>query len=310
MNSFLCQAWMLPPDLLDLISFVAPASTASASLTALALNAGSKKAAEWFYLSDASKSQAAHAIKYFEDRTRISLSAKKAPVFCSTILYLQGAALAIQGQAALSPATHADPLDVVSVSSTVTSLLASYPTALGYQGYCIHLFPSPTWRSADPPCEGVPSFPEEDVTAGVSLFSLKCLAAGDFDWRTTASGYRPGGVSALTNMFSIVRPASAASACSREYNSELVTRIFGMVMQLLFTQLMVGPVSAMLTMEVKLVCAGAFEGANCLQFENLADIFFESLNAAQNLAAGIDVDAQCLLFRSNKDPFSLLAQAR
>jgi len=289
---------------LDLLMFLGPASSASAAMTALALNAGSKKAAEWFYLSDSSKSEAAHAIKYFEDMTRISLSAKKTNFFCSTILYLQSAAAAIYKDAALSSASPGAQFLSNSVSSTVSSLLSTYPAAVGYGGYCVQLFPSPIWKEVDPPCEGVPSFPEEDIASGISLFSLKCLAASDFDWRVVSSGYRPGGVSALTTKFASVYPHSSKPACSSQHNWDMVKRIAGMMIQSLFTQLMVGPVSAMLTMETKEVCNGGFESGNCLRFENVADLFFESWNAAQDLAGGLQADTRCLLFRSDVDPFA------
>jgi len=289
---------------LDLFLFLGSASSASAAMTALALTSGSKKAAEWFHLSDSSKSDAAHAIKYFEDKTRISLSAKKKTFFCSTILYLQSAAVAIHKDAAVSSASPGVQLLSDSVSSTVSSLLSTYPAAVGFGGYCIQLFPSPVWKEADPPCEGVPSFPGEDIASGISLFSLKCIAASDFDWRVMSSGYRPGGVSALTAKFASVSPHSSKPVCSSEHNWDMIKRITGMIIQSLFTQLMVGPVSAMLTMEVKEVCNGGFEEGNCLRFENIADLFFESSNAAQDLAGGLQVDMQCLFFRADVDPFA------
>jgi len=303
-NTFRSESASVPADLIDLIAFIAPASSASAAITALALNSGSKKAAEWFYLSDVSKSQAAHAIKHFEDVTRISLSEKKAPFFCATLLYLQGAALAMQRDAELSIATPSLAFNSDSVSSTVSSLLSSYPAAVGYEGYCIQLFPSPTWEEVDPPCEGVGSFPNVDTVAGVALFSLKCLAASDFDWRTISAGYRPGGVSALTAKYSSTSPMSSKPVCSTQHNSDLAKRVVGMTAQSLYTQLMVGPVSAMLSMEVKDICNGGFEDGNCLRFENVADLFFESWNAAEYLAYGLYADTQCLLFRSDVDPFA------
>jgi len=288
---------------LDLLEFLGPASSASAAMTALALNAGSKKAAEWFYLSDSSKSEAAHAIKYFEDKTRISLSVKKTTFFCSTILYLQSAAAAIHKDAALSSASTGSQFMSGSVSSTVSSLLSSYPAAVGYGGYCIQLFPSPLWQEADPPCEGGPNFPEEGIAPGISLFSLKCLAASDFDWRAMSSGSRPGGVSALTAKFASVSPYSSKPVCSSQHNWDMLKGIAGMIIQSLFTQLMVGPVSAMLTMEIREICNGGFEDDNCLRFENIADLFFESWNAAHNLADGLQADVQCLLFRADVDTF-------
>jgi len=290
-------------DLLELTGFIGPATSASAAMTALALNAGSKKAAEWFYLSDALKSQAAHSIKSFEDTSRISLSQNKAPFFCSTILYLQGAAAAMQGDASQYVAIQS-PFDVSSLSSTVSSLLSAHPAAIGYEGRCVQLFPSPNWRSADPPCEGTASFPDEDVVHGIALFSLKCLAAGDFDWRTVAPGYRPGGVSALTAMYSSVTPFSSAPVCSTTSNSDMVIRLLGMATQLLLTQLMVGPISAMLFMESKTICSGGFEHANCLRFENVVDLFFESYTSTHNLVNSISTDISCFLFRTDLDPFS------
>jgi len=250
------------------------ASSASAGMTALALNAGSKKAAEWFYLSDATKSQAATSIKYFEDTTRISLSQKIPPFFCSSILYLQGAALAMQRGAQSSMSNPAEMMELSSTSATVSSLLASNPTAQGYAGYCVQLFPSPSWRNAGPPCETTDAFPNEDVVAGVVLYSLKCLAASDFDWRTISSGYRPGGVSAMTSRYAPVVPFSDAPVCSKKSNADLVVNVIGMSTQALFTQYMVGPVGAMLTMEVKEICYGGFETDTCLRFENVMDLFF------------------------------------
>jgi len=182
--------------------------------------------------------------------------------------------------------------------------LSSYSAAVGYGGYCIQLFPSPLWKEADPPCEGVSSFPEEDVDSAISLFSLKCLAASDFDWRAISSGYRPGGVSALTAKFASVATHSSKPVCTSQHNWDIVKRIAGMIIQSLFTQLMVGPVSAMLTMEIKEVCNGGFEDGNCMRFENIADLFFESWNAARDLAGGLQIDTQCLLFRKDTDPFA------
>jgi len=292
-------------DLLDLFFFMGPASSASSGMTALALNAGSKKAAEWFYLPDTFKSQAARSIKHFEDKSRISLAQNKPPFFCSTILYLQGAALAVQKLADVSIA-QTSPFEKSSTSSTVASLLASYPAAIAYSGYCVQLFPSPTWKQADAPCEGMEHFPKEEVVAGVALFSLKCLAASDFDWREISPGYRPGGVSALLHGYAPVVPFSAAPVCSQKRNSDMANRIVGMVVQSLFTQLFVGPVSAMLTMEVKEICSNSFEGNSCLRFENVMDTFFESWNAAKQMASSMTVDAQCLFLRADFDATSHL----
>jgi len=289
-------------DFLDLIGFFGTASSASAGMTALALNAGSKKAAEWFYLSDAMKSHVAQSIKDFEDKTRITLSQTKAPFFCSCILYLQAAALGMQKSAQTSMPT-ATAMDVSSTSSTVSSLLASYPIAKGYAGYCVQLFPSPSWRKADAPCEGMDAFPDEDVVAGVALYSLKCLAVSDFDWRTVSSGYRPGGVSAMSSAYGQVLPFSHAPVCSQKSNTDLVVNVIGASIQALFTQHMVGPISAMLTMEVKEICSGGFEADTCLRFENIMDLFFESLHAAEGMAGGLHADMMCLLFRSDIDPF-------
>jgi len=292
-------------DLLDLIGFFGTATSATAGMTALALNAGSKKAAEWFYLSDASKSHAAKSIKEFEVKTRISLSQTKAPFFCSSILYLQGAALAMQQSAQTSISTPT-AMEVSSTSSTVSSLLATYPVAKGYVGYCVQLFPSPSWRNADAPCEGMDAFPDEDVAAGVALYSLKCLAVSDFDWRTVSSAYRPGGVSAMASAYAQVRPSSDAPVCSQKSNTDLVVNVIGISTQALFTQFMVGPISAMLTMEVKEICSGGFEANACLRFENVMDLFFESWNAAKDMASGLEADMTCLLFRLDVDPFAKL----
>jgi len=289
-------------DVQELIGFWGTASSASAAMTALVVNAGSKKAAEWFYLSDAAKSHAAKSIKYFEDKTRISLSQQTPPFFCSSILYLQGAALAIQRDAQSSISTAAATLDISSTSSTVGSLLASYPISQGYAGYCVLLFPSPSWRDADPPCEGTDAFPGEDRLDGVALFSLKCLAASDFDWRTVSSIYRPG-VSAMVSIAKVI-PFSEAPLCSKQSNTDLVMNVIGMSIQALFTQHMVGPISAMLTMEVKEVCSGGFEADGCLRFENVMDLFFESWIAAQNMASVLHADVSCLLFRTDVDPFA------
>jgi len=259
---------------LELLQFWVPVSSASAAMTALALNAGSKKAAEWFYLSDLSKSEAARTIKAFEDTIRISLSSTKTPFFCSTILYLQGAAFALERYASRSIAQPSAGIEMGSVSSTVSSLLGSYPAAAGYEGYCIQLFPSPSWRSADSPCEGTAAFPDGLAVPGIALYSLKCLAASDFDWRTISSGYRPGGVSALSANLATVVSFSNAPDCSQRQNSDAVANIAGMLTQLLFIPLMVGPVSAMLTMGVKDVCNGGFVEDNCLRFENVVDLFF------------------------------------
>jgi len=273
-------------------------------MTVLALNAGSKKAAEWFYLSDAAKSHAAKSIKLFEDKTRISLSQKTAPFFCSSILYLQGAALAVQKAAQSSISTPAAIMEIGSTSATVTSLLASYPNAQGYAGYCVQLFPSPSWRSVDAPCEGTDDFPDDNAVAGVALFSLKCLAASDFDWRTISTGYRPGGVSAMTSVYADVIPFANAPVCSQRSNADLTVDMIGMTIQGLFTQHTVGPVSAMLTMEVKEICIGGFEADTCLRFENMMDLFFESWNAGKDMASGIHADIMCLAFRSDVDPFA------
>jgi len=296
-------------DFLELIGFSGTASAASAGMTALALNAGSKKAAEWFYLSDATRSDAAKAIKEFEVKTRISLSQKKPPFFCSTILYLQGAALAMQTDAQTSMSTTAAMMETGSTSSTVSSLLASYPSAQGYAGYCVQLFPSPSWRQADPPCEGMDAFPEEDVVAGVALYSLKCLAVSDFDWRTISSGYRPGGVSAMTSRYAQVIPLSQAPVCSKKSGADLVVNVIGASTQALFTQCMVGPISAMLTMDVKELCGGGFEPDACLRFENAMDLFFESWNAGKDMASGLQADMTCLLFRGDADPFEEAASS-
>jgi len=290
-------------DLLDLIAFIGPALSTSAAMTALALNAGSKKAADWFYLDHAAKSGAARSIKYFEEKTRISLSQKKAPFFCNSILYLQGAASAMQKESQKSIATPAVLFNLESVSATVSDLLASYPTSTAYGGYCVKLFPSPNWKAAAPPCEGTDSFPNEDQVAGVALFSLKCLAASDFDWREISSGYRPGGVSAMSSMYAQVAPFSAAPVCSEKKNTNLIHGILGMIMQSFFTQLMVAPVSALLTMEVKEICSGGFENDGCLRFENVIDLFFESFDAARNLAYAIETEATCLFLRAEVDPF-------
>jgi len=287
---------------LDLLEFLGPASSASAAMTALALNAGSKKAGEWFYLSDSSKSDAAQVIKYFEDKTRISLSNSKAPFFCSTILYLQGAALAMDRDAGRTIARSGGAHEQGSVSSTVSSLIATYPPAVAYAGLCIQLFPSPSWRAADAPCEGTEAFPDEEGVSGVALYSLKCLAASDFDWRTVSSGYRPGGVTALAATHANVVPLSDAPVCSTQHNFEMARNIIGMAAQLFFTQLMVGPVSAMLTMEVKEICDAGFHG-KCLRFENIMDLFFESWIGAQNLGSGLLSDVLCVLLRIDYDPF-------
>jgi len=304
----LCAGALQITDFQELIWFSGAASSASAAITALALNAGSKKAAEWFYLSDATKSHAAKSIKIFEDRTRISLSQQKATFFCSSILYLQGAALAIQKDVQSSIASRATLIETGSVSSTVSSLLASYPKAQGYAGFCVQLLPSPTWRNAHPPCEGMDAFPNEDVVPGVALFSLKCLAASDFDWRTVSSGYRPGGASAITSAYATVIPFSSKPACSEQSNTDLVVHVVTFLIQGVFTQLMVSPISAMLTMEVKEICDGGFKDGTCLRFENIMDLFFESFIAAENIATEFHSDMMCLFFRSNFDPFAHLKQ--
>lgn len=306
-------------DLFALVSFLGPASSAASSMTALALNAGTKKAAEWFYLSHWSKTQAVHSIRKFEEITRISLSGNMDPFFCSTILYLQGAALAMQKDANEEISTLSNNIKADTVPATVASLLSAYPTATGYGGYCVQLFPSPRWRETEPPCEGAPNMPDTDGIPGVALFSLKCLADVSFDWRKITSGYRPGGVSALTAGFAPVVPLSAAPKCSNKRNSDMVTRIVGMMVQSFFTQLMVGPVGAMLTMEVKEVCSSGFESGylsagagesslrkhqNCMNFENIMALFFESLNSAAHISSGLEEDLQCLLFRADVDPFA------
>lgn len=290
-------------DLLDMLNFIWPASSASAAITGLALNSGSRKASEWFYLSDWAKAQAALSVRVFEDKSRISLSAKKAPFFCSTILYLQGAALAVQSDARDSISTRS-PFHPASVASLVNSLLSAYPSAEGYAGYCVLLFPSPSWRAADPPCEGTHGFPEQDFVPGVSLFSLKCLAASDFDWRTVSPGVRPGGVSALGATFASVVPFSKRHVCSHKRNSDMIVNIVGLAIQSLFTQLMVAPVSAMLTMEVKEVCGNGFDGDSCLRFENLVDILFESLNHAESAGGQLASDIMCLVARVDSDLFA------
>jgi len=285
-------------DLLQLANFIFPASSASASMTALALNAGSNKAAEWFYLSENAKSQAARSIKNFELTTRLPLSHAKVPFFCSTILYLQGAAMAIHREAAedISAAKSTE-----SVSYLVASLLNSYPSAVGYDGYCIQLFPSPTWRDADPPCEGKGGVAEEEDS--VALFSLKCLASSDFDYRTISQGYRQGGVSALTKTWAEVVAASPKPVCAEKENSKMITNLVGMAGQAIFTQLMVGPVCAMLTMGVKEVCNGGFAQGSCLRFENVIDVFFESLNAADAMTSSMQEEVMCLVFRRDINPF-------
>jgi len=298
-----CVSGAYTNDFLDLIGFFGTASSASAGMTALALNAGSKKAAEWFYLSDAIKSHAAKSIKHFEDKTRISLSQTKAPFFCSSILYLQGAAFAMQKSAESSIFTPT-AMEASSTSSTVSSLLAAYPVARGYAGYCVQLFPSPSWRTADAPCEGMDAFPDEDVVAGVALYSLKCLAVSDFDWRTVSSGYRPGGVSAMASAYAKVIPFSKAPVCSEKSNTDLMVNVIGTSTQALFTQHMVGPITAMITMEVKEICSGGFEPEGCLRFENVMDLFFESWKAAEDMTSGLQADIVCLLFRSDFDAFT------
>jgi len=195
-------------------------------------------------------------------------------------------------------------MEVSSTSSTVSSLLASYPIAHGYAGFCVQMFPSPSWRNADAPCEGMNAFPDEDVVAGVALYALKCLAASDFDWRTVSPGYRPGGVSAMASAHARVLPFSDAPVCARKSNIDLVVNVIGMLVQALFTQHMVGPISAMLTMEVKEICNGGFEADGCLGFENMMDLFFESWNAAKDMVSGIHAEVMCLLFKSDIDPFA------
>jgi len=302
MMTFFATSSALPEvyrDLIDLINFMAPASSASAAMTALALNAGAKKATEWFYLSDFSKAVAAHSIKDFEDKTRISLSNRQVPFFCSTILYLQGASVAMNRNADAHLDAH-----VESVTSHVATLLASYPAARAYNGYCVQMFPSPTWKASSAPCEGADGFPDVQATAGVSLFSIRCLAASDFDWRVVSPGFRPGGVSAVTAQAAPVLPFSDKTTCPEKRNSDMLARVLSMFIQSLFTQLMVGPVSAMLTMEVKEVCIGGFSAGNCMRFENVADLFFESWDAAAEFPSTIHSDLQCLLFRAQYDPFS------
>jgi len=243
-------------------------------------------------------------IKAFEDQTRISLSTKTTPFFCSTILYLQGAASAFERDASQSISQMSTGVEMGSVSSTVSSLVSSYPAASGYKGYCIQLFPNPNWRSADAPCEGMEDFPREDGVPGVSLYSLKCLASSDFDWRTISTGYRPGGVSALSTKYAPVVSFADAPVCSQRKSSDMANNIASMALQSLFTQLMVGPVSAMLTMEVKDVCNGGFANGNCLRFENIMDLFFESWNAARNMATNFESEILCILFRGDVDPFA------
>jgi len=140
--------------------------------------------------------------------------------------------------------------------------------------------------------------------ASVALYSLKCLAVSDFDWRTVSSSYRPGGVSAMGSAYAQVRPFSDAPVCSKKSNTDLAVNVIGMSTQALFTQHMVGPISAMLTLEVKEICIGGFEADGCLRFENVMDLFFESLNAAKDIASGLQADMMCLLFRSDIDPFA------
>jgi len=303
-NITLCAGAMQLTDFQELIGFSGAASSASAAMTMLALNAGSKKAAEWFYLSDATKSHAAKSIKLFEEKTRISLSQKTTTFFCSSILYLQGAAFAMHQNAQSSLSSSAAVMEMGSVSLTVDSLLASHPTAQGYAGYCVQLLPLPSWKKVAPPCEGIDAFPDDHVIPGVALFSLKCLAASDFDWRTVSSGYRPGGVSAMTAQYASVVPFSGKPVCSKQSNTDLAMNLAVSLIQGLFTQLMVGPASAMLTMETKEICNGGFEAGTCLRFENVMDLLFESFIAAQNIATGFQADLTCLLFRSDFDPFT------
>jgi len=193
-------------------------------------------------------------------------------------------------------------MDVGSISATVASLLASYPVANGYAGYCVQLFPSPSWRSADAPCEGTDAFPDDDAVAGVALFSLKCLATSDFDWRTISTGYRPGGVTAMTSVYADVTVFSNAPVCSQRSNTDLAMNVVGMTIQGIFTQNMVGPLSAMLFMDVKNICSGGFEADACLRFENVMDLFFESWSAAQEMATAVHADMICLILRSDIDP--------
>jgi len=289
-------------EVLDLISFFRPASSASIAMTSLALNAGSKKAAEWFYLSSMSKSLAVHSIRDFEDKTRISFSESKAPFFCSTIMYLQGAAVAMQREAASQVATEAAIFNTESASSTVNSLLSAYAAASNYAGYCILMFPSPDWKEGAPPCEGMSSFPEDSSVDGVALFSLKCLAATDFDWRTVSPGYRPGGVSAMMGKYASVVPLSDQPTCAKMRTSHMAVRIVGMAVQSLFTQLMAAPVSAMLMMEVKSICTPGFE--DCMRFENVAAVFFESFSSSHDMVSSIGADVMCLLARADTDPFA------
>jgi len=291
-------------DVFELLLFTGPASAASASITALALNAGTKKAAEWFYLSDASKAMAVTSIKAFEDTSRISLSSEKATFFCSSILYIQGAAAAIDRDSSTRLEAHS-PQAGNSAPSMTEALLDAYPAATQYSGFCVQLFPSPTFRLSHAPCEGLSDFPNENVAPGVPLFSLKCLAASDFDWRSISAGYRPGGVSALTSMDATVHPVSAKPMCGNQRNSDLITRVLGMAVQTLFTQIMVVPISAFLVMDVKEICSSGFAGSTCLRFENVLDLFFESFNTAHALASSIDADLQCLLFHKDVDPFAI-----
>lgn len=286
-------------DELQLINFLGPATSASAGMTALALSAGTKGGGEWFYLSDWSKSQAVSMIQAFEETTRVSLSSEKVPFFCSTILYMQAAAAAIQRDAEDSISAMIIP----SISSTVSSLISTHPAATDYKGYCVQLFPSPHWRTEDAPCEGTTTFAEHDGAPGVSLFSLKCLASSDFDWKLISPGYRPGGVSALFNKVATVHVFSSKPICSTQQNSRMASGILDAMLQMWFTQLMVAPVAAMLTMDVKEVCTSGFQHATCLRFENMVDLFFESWNAAHGLAEDLYTDAMCIAFKADVDPF-------
>jgi len=278
------ESWLA--DAMKLASFAGSASQTSLSLTALALNEGNP---DWFYLTEWAKYHAQTVLVSFEEKVGIPFAKDKPSFFCSTLLYLQGAAMAMHQDSDKHLYTLATGIESGSVAATVSALIDSYSPAAA--GYCVQLFPAVRWRHMNAPCE-------KDDADHVTMYSIACDVSADFDYRLITSGFRPGGVSAFSAYLVPAAPASQRPACHEQHNTDMAIRVLGMMLQLPFTQLMVAPVGAMLTMSLQDLCPGgaAFDG-KCLGFTNVMDLFFESMNACASLYMAIQSDLACLLFR-------------